>query len=137
MKIRFQKFRLYINLTIGITWIIIGSLSLYDSNFTKWYYFVFMILGILYIGHYLYDLKHQYLTIENGTITKNILYGFKNKIELDEIQQIQKVNGNYILKSETQKMKIKLDLIDNSSLNKLIEVLKNLNLPSERSFLVN
>ncbi|MBZ9778965.1 hypothetical protein LB452_08520 [Psychroflexus sp. CAK8W] len=137
MKIKFSNYRLYINLGLGITWIIMGTYSLNESDSSIWKGIVYMILAVLYLGHYLYDLKHGYLEIENGIITKNILYGFKNKMELDDIQQIEKVKGNYILKSASKTMKIKIDLIDHSSLNKLLELLKGLDLPSEKSFLAS
>lgn len=137
MKIKFPKFRLYLHLTLGILWIVLGSFALYSKDFSRWYDYLFVGLGIMYLGHFYYDKTHHYLIIENATITKNILYGFKNKIELDQIHEIQKVKGNYILTSETQKMKINLDLVDESSLNNLIEVLGHLNLPSEKSFLTH
>ncbi|MFD0933545.1 hypothetical protein ACFQ0R_13145 [Psychroflexus salinarum] len=137
MKIGFNKTRLSAHLILGFVWIIIGILNLSSKDLENWIGYVFIILGVLYLVHFFYDRKNKYLIIENGMITKNILYGFKNKMDLDAIQEIQKVKGNYILKSKTQKLKINLDLIDNSSLNKLIEVLRNLNLPSEKSFLAS
>lgn len=138
MKIKFPKFRLYVKLVLGLLWTIAGLYYLFlrddNSSWTGYFYFAG---GFLVLAQFIYDIRNQYLIIENATITKNILYGFKNKIELDQIQEIQKVKGNYILTSETQKMKINLDLVDESSLNNLIDVLSHLNLPSEKSFLTH
>lgn len=79
MKIKFKKKRLRYNLNIGILMTCLGSA-----------YFIFdaspMISGYLYLAaglsmtfQYLYDVKHQYLIIENGIIKKNKLYSLKKK----------------------------------------------------------
>ena len=62
---------------------------------SRWTDYGYLVIGILYVGHYLYDLKNQYLTIENGTIRKNGLYGFgkktyseSNKVDLKNLLEI-------------------------------------------------
>ena len=89
----------------------------------------------MYLGHYLYDLNNQYLTIENGTIRKNALYGFRKKIELNDINSIKKFTGDYTLKTETKELKINTELIDEKSLLELNRILSELNLSPEKNAL--
>jgi regulator of RNase E activity RraB len=89
-----------------------------------WFGYAYQILGTLYQAHFLYDYKHQYLIIEKGKIQKNILHSFKNKIELNEIDEIKSIKGNYILKSETRNLSIDPSLIDKQSLIKLFQIFK-------------
>lgn len=135
MKIRFSKRRLYAHLLIGVVWMTAGILSLYSKDFTNWIGFVYLILGLLYISYSAYDFKHPYISIENGIVKKNKLYGFKNKIELDKIQEIKRTTSGYILKSEKTYLKIDSSLISNEKLIELIELFRNLNLPQEKTFL--
>ncbi len=79
MKIKFRKKRLYPNLLLGIVWIILGVLNTVINDEIRWNDCGFLEIGVLYAGHYLYDLTNQYLTIENGTIQKNGLYGYGKK----------------------------------------------------------
>lgn len=137
MKIRFTKRRLYAHLIIGALWFVLGVTGFIIGENIYWFGYGYLMIAILYLGHFLYDQKHQYLIIENGRITKNILYGFKNKMDVDEIQEIKKVGGDYILKSDTKILKINIDVIDNTSLLNLMEVLKEIDLPSKKSFLTS
>mgnify|MGYP000544756514 CR=1 FL=1 len=75
MKIGFNKTRLNAHLILSFVWIIIGILNLSSKDLENWIGYVFIILGVLYLVHFLYDRKNKYLIIENGMITKNILWG--------------------------------------------------------------
>lgn len=137
MKIRFKKKRLYANLIIGIVWTGLGIFNLIEDNNLRWSDYGYLVIGALYIGHYLYDLTNQYLTIENGTIRKNGLYGFGKKINLNEINWIKKFAGDYILKTETIELTINTDLIEEKSLAELNRILTELNLPTEKTPFAN
>ncbi|MFD1613765.1 hypothetical protein [Gelatiniphilus marinus] len=137
MKIKFKKKRLRINLIFGMVWLILGILSIVTDEDLRWTDYGYLIIGILYLGHYLYDLTYQYLTIENGTIQKNGLYGFGKKIILEEINWIKKFAGDYTLKTEQNELKINTELIDKDSLNELNKILAELNLPSKKTPFTN
>lgn len=137
MKIKFKKKRLYINLILGLVWLSLGILNLTEDDKIRWTDYGYLVAGILYIGHYLYDLTNQYLTIENGTIRKNGLYGFGKRINLDEINWIKKFAGDYTLKTEQRELKINTELIDKDSLTELNKVLAELNLPPEKTPFAN
>ena len=137
MKIKFKKKRLLSNLILGLLWIGFGTLSLLSDDEIRWTDYGYLVIGFLYVGHYLYDLTIQYLTIENETIRKNGLYGFGKKINLNEIYWIKKYAGDYTLKTEQRELKINTQLIDKTSLTELNTILKELNLPSEKTPFAN
>lgn len=131
MTIKFKKNRLYGNLLLGVIWLGIGLLNIFEGNHSRWSFYVYLVLGLLYIGHFLTDITYQYLRIENGTIQKNRLYGFGKKINLNDINWIKKINDDYTLITDAHKMKIKTKLIEDNSLIKLNTLLEQLDLPSE------
>ncbi len=133
MKIRFKKKRLYINIILGLVWTILGISRLLEDKELGWLDYGYLLIGVLYIGHFLFDLTNQYLIIENGTIRKNVLYGFGKKFNLNEITWIKDFAGDYILKTETKELKINTALIEEESLNELIGILSNLDLPTEKT----
>jgi len=137
MKIKFKKKRLYINLILGLVWLALGILNLTEDDKIRWTDYGYLVAGILYIGHYLYDLTNQYLTIESGTIRKNGLYGFGKRINLNEINWIKKFAGDYTLKTEERELKINTELIDKDSLTELNKILGELNLPPEKTPFAN
>ncbi|MBZ9627938.1 hypothetical protein LB450_07480 [Psychroflexus sp. CAK1W] len=135
MKIIFNKKRLYSNLMIGLVWIITGTLSLFFSDdITNWTIYAYLILGVFYLGQFFLENKNLYLLIEDGSIQEVKLFGSTHKLNLDEIQDIKKEGGEYVLKSDTKKIKIDIDLIDNAALLKLMEVLKKADLPPEKNY---
>ena len=133
MKIRFKKKRLYMSAILGIVWTGFGIYNILEDENLRWSDYIYLLVGILYIGHYLFDLINQYLIVENGTIRKNLLYGYSKKINLNEINLIKKFAGDYTLKTDTQKLKINTDLIEEKSLADLNEILQKLNLPSDKA----
>ena len=137
MKIKFKRKRLIVNLFLGILWIVLGILNILTDDKIRWNDYGYLVIGILYIGHYLYDLKNQYLIIENGTIRQNGLYGFRKKLNVDEINWIKKFAGDYTLKTEQKELKINTELIDKDSLSELNKILAELNLPPEKTPFAN
>ena len=133
MKIRFKKKRLYINLILGLVWTGLGVFSLLEDESLRWTDYGYLVAGIVYLGHYLYDINNQYLTIENGSIRKNVLYGFGKKINVNEINRIEKYAGDYIIRTLEKELKINTGLIEEKSLEEFNEILKKLNLPEGKN----
>ena len=122
---------------LGALWVVLGASYFIFDEALSWLGYGFMIVGSFNLFQFFYNLQHQYLIIKNGRIQKNILYSFINRIEIDEIEEIKKIKGNYILKSKKTNLKINPDLIEKESLENLIEFLKKLEVPSENPFLAN
>jgi len=125
MKIKYKNKRLTHYLVFTILWLVLGTLSIIyqPSGFLNYGYFL---IGLVYLGIWIFTKTKQYLTIENGVITKN---GLRSKsMVLNDIKQIKKFGGDYTLKTPTQEMKINTQIIEENSLATLDEVLDNLNL---------
>ena len=135
MKIKYKKKRLRFNFIWGMIWLILGALNLnYDDNI-KWTDYGYLIIGVLYLGQFLYELNMHYLTIENGLIYKNT--PFSKKINLAEITWIKKPSNEYTLITENTKIKLKTELIDEKSLTDLNDVLGELSLPADKTPFAN
>lgn len=91
----------------------------------------FLLVGTLYLGHFVYDSYHQYIVIKNGIVHKNMLYGFETIMVFDEITSVQNTSGYYILKTKTKSLKIDLDLVEVESLIRLKSFLDNLKLQQD------
>ncbi len=137
MKIRFKKKRIYPNLILGLFWTVLGIYNIIEEDNLRWPDYLYLIIGFLFICHFFNDLINEYLTIETGTIRKNILYGYPKKLNLKEVNMIKKTSGGYTLHTESRKMKIKTDLIEDDSLTELKNVLELLNLPSDKTPFAN
>ena len=135
MKIRYKKKRLYRNLFMGIAWFIFALITFTLGGDTKWLYYGYVVLALLYLGQYAYEYFQQYLTIENGTIKKNAFFG--KQLQLDKIIWIKKFAGEYTLLTNTQKLTIETNWIEEKSLQELHSVLEKLDLPPEKTPFTN
>jgi hypothetical protein len=135
MKIKYKKKRNYINLALGIFWILFGIINFIEDDSIRWTDYIYLLVGPIYIGQYLWDITNQYLTIKNGIIKKNTPFG--KKINLNEINWIKNFAGDYTLKTATEELKINTALIDEKSLAELNRILTELNLSPEKTPFTN
>lgn len=103
-------------MVLGTLWILLGASYFIFDEAMSWLGYGFTIVGAFNLFQFFYNLQHQYLIIKNGRIQKNMLFSFINRIEIDEIEEIKRIRGNYILKSKNANLKINPDLIKNESL---------------------
>jgi hypothetical protein len=125
MRIRYKKKPVNLNLFLGIIWLVNGIIQTVINENPIWFDYIWFLLSGFYLLVYFYQKKEKYLTIENGIIKQN--WPFGKKMNLNEIKRIRHFAGEYILKSELEKMKINIDLIDVQSLSVLKTELKKLN----------
>ncbi|WP_100615521.1 hypothetical protein [Confluentibacter citreus] len=128
MKIRYIKKRLKYNLIFGILWLVLGTASVIFESGTIFNY-GYLVMGVLYLGTFFFENNKQYLTIENGVLSKNEL--IPKKINLNDISHIKKFAGDYILKTDVTELRINTQLIDKKSLSELDIILENLNLEAK------
>lgn len=132
LQIKLKKGRLYFNLILGFVWIGLGFGSYLDGEPMKWLDYSHLVIGATFLCLFVYDIKHQYLTIENGMIKPNRLHGMKQNIRIDEIESISKKWGEYKIKTANESLTVSSQLMDNKSLEELKEFFKSLNLPDEK-----
>ncbi len=130
IKIEFKKKKLLANLILGLVWSLLGMFNLIESKNLYWLDYGYLVVGALYIGHYLYDLKFQYLIIKEDMIKVNALYGFRKKIYIKDIQSIKKFAGDYKIITADKEININTQLIAKDSLIKLNTFLEKLKMNS-------
>lgn len=125
MKIAFKKRYLNISLVLGIVWLIFGLLEIFIKETPYWTDYATLVISVAYLVLFFYQKQKKYLTIENGTIAIN---GYSGKqLNLNEIKQIKKFAGDYILKTDQKELTINTQIIDQKSLITLNETLEKLN----------
>jgi hypothetical protein len=133
MKIKFKNSRFIKNIVIGSVFILIGLEGILEVENTRGSKYFIFCAGIIYVASAVYEMIFQYLTIEEGTIKSNALLSFRKKIKLNEVYWIKESDRNYYLKTEKTVFKINTDLIETNSLLNLHVVLKELNLPNDKT----
>lgn len=132
MNIRYKKKRLRINLIITILWGFLVVATLFFGSKRQWFDYIYYVMFIFYLTQYFYEYKNQYLTIKDGNISRNLLFQ-KKKMNLNEITQVKKFAGDYILKTKREELTIYTQVIDEDSLADLDAVLSQLDLPADRT----
>lgn len=90
-------------------------------------YGIQFLLGLTMVTLYFFQRKFQYLTLENGVLTKNNLR--KKSILLNEIIQIKSFPGKIrLFTSEAKELSINTELISEDSRHELLKVLGSLEL---------
>mgnify|MGYP006111694237 FL=1 len=82
--------------------------------------------GIFMLILYYFENRKQYLTMENGELTKNTL--FPKKIKLNQIKSIREFAGDLKLITDKNEFVIDTQIIEPNSLVELKNELKNYNL---------
>lgn len=110
-KKRFKYYRIW-----GPIWMLLGVLSVLinPENYLNYGY---IIIGLIHFVFYFYEYKKQYLTIEDGIISKNRL--FPKRLKLTEVNRIGRHANYYILYANRSDFRIDIDIIDEVSLNDL------------------
>ena len=116
---------------MGIAWLLLGLMAFLGNDRPNWPEYGYLVIAILYLGGYIYENRNEYLIIENGLIYKRSL--FPKRINLTDVNQIKKFGRGYILKTESEKMTINTQIIDEKSLMKLNLILGRLNMDPDKN----
>ena len=122
MKILYSKKKRKYDLFQGIFWILLFVLGILFSDRKNVFFYLNLIMGLVHI--YLYLKVKYYLIIEKDVLKQNYIFG--KKMELSDIKSIKHFAGEYILRTDTRKMRIDIGSIDQSSLLDLKGELKKL-----------
>lgn len=133
MKIKFKKRKLLFDLIPALLWISLGISILIEIEHIRWYKFGYFIIGLMFLGTFIFNTSQHYLTIENGIIQRNGILGFNKKIKLNKIIEIKTFEDYYILFNETTQLKIRIMLIADDSLVDLKHILSELKIPVDKT----
>ncbi|MDM9630110.1 hypothetical protein [Robiginitalea aurantiaca] len=128
MKIYYSKKRLRTNHIHSIICFLF-AIAWLASNDSRWVGVGWLMLSGLYVASYFFERHNQYLTLQGRSISKNRL--LSKTINLDEVRDIERFEGDYILKTETSEMKIDTRIIAPDSLKVLDMWLSGMELPSK------
>ena len=132
MKIKFKKKRIVYNLIFSIVFIVLGLYNIF-SEYIKWNKSSALIIGSLCLVTTIFEIITHYIVIKNGTLRKYSFWAFHKDIELQNIIEIKSVAEDYIVFTETTKLKIQVELIADDSLEELIRILSELDLPADKT----
>ncbi len=121
MRIRFKPRILRLNLILGLIWLIFGVLWLWQGTLLV-LVAGYLMLALLYLTVFGFMYLKPYLIIEKGMLTKNGLQ--PKRIRLADIDQIKKVDGEMILKTKDDTLKINTYYLDNESRQELLRILE-------------
>lgn len=125
MKIAYPNKRPFINLILGILWIIIGtSYFLENNNTSKWGPSITIIVGIFYILYFAYEYFSKYLEITDDKIKINSIP--KKEVRIDELTEASRFSEDYILKSPDKILVIAKSQINKNDLPKFESFFNNL-----------
>lgn len=117
MKIPFRRNHLSYFLVIGLLWFVFGA-ALRILQPEHLYSYGYLILGAIYVAVYISMKKKDYLTIENGILTKHNIFS-SQKIKLAEVTTVKEFAGDYIVKTSHEELVVNTQIIDQYALSLL------------------
>lgn len=126
MKIKYKKTTWIVNLIAALVWLFYFGIIVFEKEEPNWINYGWIVISLIYFGLYFYQVKYDYITIENDTIRVHGPLG--KKLKLKDIKRIRKFAGDYILKSDQTEITINTKIIDSDALHKLNTELEKLNM---------
>jgi len=118
MKIRYKKKNSKYNLIIGLFWLVWFWVGVFTLDKTNWYDWGMLVISLLYIATYFYQIKYQYAEITADLVkTNDFLIG--KKLKIGDVKTVRKFAGDYIFKTATKELTINTQVISSESLNQL------------------
>lgn len=124
IRIQYSKKQTTLNLISGIIWLLNAILQVTMNENPNWLNCFWFLLPAFHLIVYYNQKTKGYLSIDNGIIKQNWLFG--KQMKLEEITQIKHASGEYILSSTTERMKIQIPPIHKDSIADLKSELKKL-----------
>ena len=131
LTIPYTSKRLRKTLLLSLLYWVICLMNILGADDLGYLQIGFLILAIVSTFLYFRERKQQYLTISEGMIKRNDIWG--RKIRLDEVIHIEKYAGDYILKTPTKKLRIDTHIIPPEALKELEGVLGQIQLTTAKT----
>lgn len=126
MKIKYKKTTWIVNIIAALVWLFYFGIIVFEKEEPNWIDYGWIMISLIYFGLYFYQVKYDYITIENDTIRVHGPLG--KKLNLKDIKRIRKFAGDYIIKSDQTEITINTKIIDSDALHKLNTELEKLNM---------
>ena len=115
-----------------MVFIVLGLYNIFSEHI-KWNKSGAFVIGSLYLVTTIFEIITHFIVIKNGTLRKYSFWAFHKYIELQNIIEIKSVKDDYILFTETTKLKIQVELIADDSLEDLKRILSEVDLPADKT----
>ncbi|OYU83259.1 MAG: hypothetical protein CFE24_12090 [Flavobacterium sp. BFFFF2] len=122
MKILYNQQQLNKLLLFGIAYVIIGFSAL--AMATSGYLVGFTMIGLLYIGQFIFVKNRGYVILTKQSIKTNGL--FKKEIETKNIRSVTYFAGDYVIKTDKKELVINTNFVDQASMLPLKDYFDNL-----------
>jgi len=131
MKLLFKKHRVYLNLIIGITWVVLVLSKLFIKEPFNLFDYAMLVLAVYYFLQYFFKKKYQYLTVTSDDIVRHRIFS-KKIIPIDKVHRFYRNKaGDYVIESDVKKIKIDPLAVHPESLKKFKYFTTQLNIPKE------
>ncbi len=124
MKFFLSKKQSYLFLFLGILWIVLGVLSIYIENKSRWFWGAFILFGVFYSGMGMIGIRKSFIDVTDDVLT--IWVYRPKKINLKNLTELKYFAGNYIFKSGADKVTVPKNFLTKQSLPKFDEFFKEL-----------
>lgn len=124
MRFNYSRKHLNIQLILGLVWLVWFGFKWLAETDLKWIDYGWLLISLTYLGVYIYLRQHGYLSIANGELGINS--PLDKSLRLEDIREIRRFAGDYILKTGTKKLTINTQVLDRESLKQLDAVLAEL-----------
>ncbi len=105
-------------------WVLFGLYFTSSAIRLGYLHFGWLLVALFGTWTYYRERRLQYLTLIDGVLKKNELWG--RSIRLEEVIHIEKYAGEYILKTPDRKLRIDTHIIASNSLKELESILQTL-----------
>jgi hypothetical protein len=124
--IKYKRWRLLGDLLLGMAWALFFVVGLITNHeHPEWYYYFHILISFIYLGKYLYESHHQYLIIEDETITKPNLF-HTQKVKISDIVKVKTFAGDITICAKNMEIGIAKDIVDQESYKNLKMILEEL-----------
>ncbi|MDR5589083.1 hypothetical protein [Christiangramia sp. SM2212] len=123
MKIRYIKNRITHNFYLGSFMIVAGNIMAFQDT-SLGINILWIVAGSLQVYTVFYERKHQYISIQDGTLTRHSI--FPKSIKIDEIRKIHKFINTYQIETSNKTLTINKNIIEAESMYRLDDYFKSL-----------
>lgn len=110
MKVPVRKKRKYLNLGLGLAWLLLFSSKLFVDENLKGLDYFWLLLAFIYLAMYAKDVKRPYLQIEGSLLTVDAWPA--KKMDLQELVSVRKFAGDYTLRTASGKLQVSGQMMD-------------------------
>lgn len=124
-QFKYSKKQLRIVFLFGILWFLIFAFYFFFRT-ESYFGYAYLVIGILFMGSYIYKKTFHFASLKNGILTKNDL--LPKRINLDEVTEVNYFAGKYKLVTKTSEMIINTMILDQSSIEELKKIITQINI---------